>query len=64
MDFVCEESTKLRRYLQQGMARYWHKRLKKSKPEIEAAIAKLGNNAETVMRELGVKREVVAGTLA
>ena len=46
------------------MARYWHKRLKKSKPEIEAAIAKLGNNAETVMRELGVKREVVAGTLA
>ena len=28
------------------------KRLKKSKPEIEAAIAKVGNNAETVMKEL------------
>ena len=35
-----------------GMARYWCKRLKKSKPEIEAAIAKVGNNAETVMKEL------------
>src|SRR5262245_42054643 len=34
------------------LARYWCKRLKKSKPEIEAAIAKVGNNAETVMKEL------------
>ena len=35
------------------MARYWCKRLKKKKPEIEAAIAKEGNNAETVIKELG-----------
>jgi hypothetical protein len=34
------------------LARYWCKRLKKSMPEIEAAIAKVGNNAETVMKEL------------
>jgi Protein of unknown function (DUF3606) len=37
------------------MVRYWRKRLKKSKPEIEAAIAKVGNNAETVIKELGAK---------
>jgi hypothetical protein len=35
------------------MVRYW--RLKKSKTEIEAAIAKVGNNAETVIKELGAK---------
>jgi Protein of unknown function (DUF3606) len=40
------------------LARYWCKRLKKSKPEIEAAIAKVGDNAETVMKELGAKRDV------
>ena len=34
------------------LARYWCKHLKKSKPEIEAAIAKVGNNAETVLKEL------------
>jgi hypothetical protein len=34
------------------LARYWCKRLKKSKPEIEAPIAKVGNNAGTVMKEL------------
>ena len=34
------------------LARYWCKRLKKSKPEIEAAMAKVGSNAETVMKEL------------
>ena len=34
------------------MARHWCKHFKKSKPEIEAAIAKVGNNAETVMKEL------------
>lgn len=34
------------------LSRYWCKRLKKSKPEIEAAIAKVGNNAETVLKEL------------
>jgi Protein of unknown function (DUF3606) len=38
------------------LARYWCKRLKKSKGEIEAAIAKVGDNAETVMKELGAKR--------
>jgi len=36
------------------LARYWRKRLKKSKEEIEAAIAKVGSNAETVMKELRV----------
>jgi membrane protein DedA with SNARE-associated domain len=40
------------------LSRNWCKRLKKSKPEIEAAIAKVGDNAETVMKELGAKREV------
>ena len=41
------------------LARYWCKRLKKSKiAEIEAAIAKVGDNAETVMKELGAKRDV------
>jgi Protein of unknown function (DUF3606) len=38
------------------LARLWCKRLKKSKAEIEAAIAKVGDNAETVMKELGAKR--------
>jgi Protein of unknown function (DUF3606) len=38
------------------LARHWCKRLKKSKAEIEAAIAKVGDNAETVMKELGAKR--------
>jgi hypothetical protein len=45
------------------LARYWCKRFKKSKPEIEAAIAKVGNNAETVMKELGAKREVAAAAV-
>jgi hypothetical protein len=40
------------------LTRYWCKRLKKSRPEIEAAIAKVGDNAETVMKELGAKRAV------
>jgi uncharacterized protein DUF3606 len=38
------------------LARHWCKHLKKSKAEIEAAIAKVGDNAETVMKELGAKR--------
>ncbi|HTL64235.1 MAG TPA: DUF3606 domain-containing protein [Pseudolabrys sp.] len=37
------------------LARHWCKRLKKSQAEIEAAIAKVGNNAETVMKELGAQ---------
>jgi hypothetical protein len=36
------------------LTRHWCKRLKKSKDEIEAAIAKVGDNAESVMKELGV----------
>ena len=35
------------------LARHWCKRFKKSQVEIEAAIAKVGDNAETVMKELG-----------
>jgi hypothetical protein len=46
------------------LSRYWCKRLKKSKPEIEAAIAKVGDNAETVMKELGANRLVVAATVS
>ena len=38
----------------EDMTRHWCKRLKKSRLEIEAAIAKVGDNAETVMKELGV----------
>jgi Protein of unknown function (DUF3606) len=34
-------------------ARQWCKRLNKSAEEIEAAVAKVGNNAETVIKELG-----------
>ena len=36
------------------LARYWRKRLRKSPQEIQAAIAKVGGNAETVMKELRV----------
>jgi hypothetical protein len=45
------------------LARYWCKRFKKSKPEIEAAIAKVGDNAETVMKELGARRDAAAAAL-
>jgi hypothetical protein len=38
-----------------ALARYWRKRFRKSKEEIDAAIAKVGGNAETVMKELRVK---------
>lgn len=34
------------------LARQWCKRLKKSRLEIEAAIAKVGDNAQTVIKEL------------
>ena len=37
------------------LARHWCKRLKRSRAEIDAAIAKVGDNAETVMKELGVQ---------
>ena len=36
------------------LARYWRKRFRKSQQEIEAAIAKVGGNAQTVMKELRV----------
>jgi Protein of unknown function (DUF3606) len=39
-----------------ALARYWRKRLRKSPQEIEAAIAKVGGNVETVMKELQVNR--------
>jgi hypothetical protein len=38
------------------MARHWCRRLKKSRLEIEAAIAKVGNNAQTVIKELEAKQ--------
>ena len=41
------------------LARYWCKHFKKSKPEIEAAIAKVGNNAETVMKELNRGKQLL-----
>ena len=40
------------------LTRQWCKRLGKSRHEIEAAIAKVGDNAETVMKELGYKAKV------
>jgi hypothetical protein len=38
-----------------GIARLWVKKLGKSKEEIETAIAKVGDNAETVMKELSIQ---------
>jgi hypothetical protein len=35
--------------------RQWRKRLGKSAEEVEAAVAKVGNNAETVIKELEAK---------
>ncbi len=35
------------------LARHWCKRLGVSQEELEAAIEKVGDNAETVMKELG-----------
>lgn len=34
------------------LTRHWCKRLRKSRLEIEAAIAKVGDNAQTVIKEL------------
>ena len=39
------------------MARHWCKLIGMPKDEIEAAIAKVGDNAETVIKELGVRRD-------
>ena len=35
------------------LARHWRKRLGVSQAELESAMAKVGDNAETVMKELG-----------
>jgi hypothetical protein len=35
------------------MARHWCKRLGVSQAELESAMAKVGDNVETVMKELG-----------
>lgn len=40
------------------LARHWSKRFKKSKNEVEAAVAKVGDNPETVMKQLGLGKEV------
>jgi hypothetical protein len=36
--------------------RQWRKRLGKSAQEVEAAVAKVGNNAESVAKELETRR--------
>jgi Protein of unknown function (DUF3606) len=36
--------------------RQWRKRLGKSAKDVEAAVAKVGNNAESVIKELETKR--------
>ena len=36
------------------LARHWCKHFGRSKESVEAAIAKVGDNAETVMKELGI----------
>jgi hypothetical protein len=41
----------------QSLARQWSKRFEKSKEQIAAAVAKVGNNVETVMKELRVERD-------
>ena len=47
---------KSRRYFTRDLARRWRKRLDKSTEEIEAAVAKVGNNATSVIKELETKR--------
>jgi hypothetical protein len=41
-----------------AMARHWSKRFKKPESEIVAAVAKVGDNPETVMKQLGLVKEV------
>jgi hypothetical protein len=43
-----------------SLARQWAKKLGKSRDEIAAAIAKVGDNCETVRKELGVQPDVCA----
>ena len=44
-----------KRSMARGIAKLWVKKLGKSKEEIETAIAKVGDNAETVMKELSIQ---------
>ena len=39
--------------LSKELARHWCKRLGVSQEQLESAMAKVGDNAETVMKELG-----------
>ena len=41
------------------LARRWCKHFGKSKESIDAAVAKVGDNTETVMKELGVRKAPV-----
>jgi len=41
------------------VARHWSKRFKKPMNEVEAAVAKVGDNPETVMKQLGLGKEVL-----
>jgi hypothetical protein len=41
-----------------ALARQWVKKLGHPREDIEAAIAKVGDNCETVKKELGVKGDV------
>lgn len=43
-----------------SVGRHWTKRFGRSKEEIEAAIAKVGNNPDTVAKELGCERSDMA----
>jgi hypothetical protein len=40
------------------VARHWSKRFKKSQGEVKDAVAKVGDNPETVMKELGLAKDV------
>ena len=42
----------------EAVARSWAKKLGKSQDDIAAAIAKVGDNCESVRKELGVKGDV------
>lgn len=41
-----------------SLARHWTKRLGHSREDIAAAVAKVGDNCETVRKELGVNENV------
>jgi hypothetical protein len=43
-----------------SLARQWAKKLGRSRDEIAAAIAKVGDNCESVRKELGVQPDVCA----